>query len=418
MAMASLPGAVVWGVSGPLAMAYVYYGVMQLPRGLSRLVASLPLMAFYVHAGYGFATVFERGVYSFFFIWLTSCKVALLCWDQGPVADPWAMASFPRFLAVMNLSLQIKRQKFAERFTKANPSTTSSVVVAPQDRELSTTRHRNGELRSSDSTQNGGSTRDDDGGGSRKAVGGWMAVEASQETPMVVLRLLFKFVFLGLIIRSYRYRDAMHVGLVGLVYSFEIYVACSLIFEGIAAVVSPMVGIELEAAFDKPFLAHSLADFWGRRWNLLVSNLLRVSVYDPVLKLMLWSRPGLHTAPPSYGSVKLPQWPRSVATFACFLVSGLMHELIFYNMTRSKPTWEVTFFFVLNGSATMLEGALGQMTRLRLPKLVSIPLTVSFVLVTAIWYFYPPLVDSGIVDDSIAEFTYFFQRLHELVGGS
>ncbi|KAG0589662.1 hypothetical protein KC19_1G037700 [Ceratodon purpureus] len=439
---------VVWGVSGPLAMAYVYYGVMKLPRGMVRLVASMPLMVFYIRTGYEFGTVFERGIYSFFFIWLTSFKVALLCWDQGPVADPWAIASFPRFLAVMNLSLQIKRQKFAERFKKASvgrvkPSKhtkdslngASHVVVAPQENETSsTTRHRNGHLEMS--SDNGCTAEDDGDGGSRKGVG-WMAllkaVEASQETPLVVLRLLFKFVFLGVIVYSYKYRDLMHVGVLALVYSFDIYVACSLIFEGIAAVVSPLMGIELEPAFDKPFVAHSLADFWGKRWNLLVSNLLRVSIYDPLLRILLWSQADLHkskatlglqehsqeaatiSAPPNYAFNKLPQLPRSVATFACFLASGLMHELIFYNMTRSKPTWAVTFFFILNGAATILEGALRQNTKLRLPKVVSIPLTLSFILVTAIWYFYPPLEDSGAVEDSIAEFTYFFESLHKLV---
>jgi len=77
-------------------------------------------------------------------------------------------------------------------------------------------------------------------------------------------------------------------GLQPVLYSFFIYIAVSLIFEGIAALVSPLMGIELEPSFNKPFLADSLADFWGKRWNLLVSNLLRVSIYDPVVRFLLW----------------------------------------------------------------------------------------------------------------------------------
>jgi hypothetical protein len=102
--------------------------------------------------------------------------------------------------------------------------------------------------------------------------------------------------------------------------------------------------------------------------------------------------------------------------FSCFLVSGLMHELIFHIMTRRKPTWEVTCFFVLNGAAALLEGALRRKTTLRLPKPVSAVLTLSFVLVTAVWFFYPPLIDSGTADRAIAEFHHFFQTLYSVVG--
>lgn len=73
-------------------------------------------------------------------------------------------------------------------------------------------------------------------------------------------------------------------------------------FEGIAATVSPLLGIELEAAYDKPFLAHSLANFWGQRWNILISDLLRVSVYDPVL--LLCSGTGERSAMKSTDSAK------------------------------------------------------------------------------------------------------------------
>uniref|UniRef100_A0A2N9ISK3 Uncharacterized protein n=1 Tax=Fagus sylvatica TaxID=28930 RepID=A0A2N9ISK3_FAGSY len=30
-----------------------------------------------------------------------------------------------------------------------------------------------------------------------------------------------------------------------------------------------LVGVELEPQFDEPYLATSLQDFWGRRWNLM-----------------------------------------------------------------------------------------------------------------------------------------------------
>ncbi|SPT15871.1 unnamed protein product [Triticum aestivum] len=45
---------------------------------------------------------------------------------------------------------------------------------------------------------------------------------------------------------------------------------------------APTLGMETEPQLDRPYLASSLRDFWGRRWNLMVSAILRPSVYDPV----------------------------------------------------------------------------------------------------------------------------------------
>ncbi|KAK4360075.1 hypothetical protein RND71_022304 [Anisodus tanguticus] len=40
--------------------------------------------------------------------------------------------------------------------------------------------------------------------------------------------------------------------------------------------------VELEPPFDEPYKTSSLQDFWRRRWNLMVTNILRPTVYDPV----------------------------------------------------------------------------------------------------------------------------------------
>ncbi|XP_024369341.1 acyl-CoA--sterol O-acyltransferase 1 [Physcomitrium patens] len=423
--MANFPSLQVWAVSSP-AMAYVYYGVMRLPKGHLRLAASLPLIAFYVFVAKGFDTVFERSIYSFFFIWLTSFKIVLLCWDDGPASDPWAIASFPRFLAVMNLSLQIKREKFSQRLKG--------------HRIKSKSRDSNSAAIPSDVALNGNESKLTEP--QKPTKSSWRSllksVDGSLDWHMVVLRLLFKFVVVLLITCSYAYRSSMPLGLLYVIYSFHIYIVASLIFEGIAAIVSPMMGIELEAAFDKPFLAHSLSDFWGKRWNLLVSNLMRVSIYDPMLRFLLWNQSEHHSrtepsngeqsrnGPPSTISTSIiskpPLWARSIAMMAAFLTSGLMHELIFHNMTRQKPTWQVTVFFTLHGAATLLELAIRRKVAFRPSKWISTPLTLGFTLLTAVWYFYPPLVDSGTAEAVIDEFTCFFQKLHQsvvgLVGGS
>ncbi|KAE8813679.1 putative long-chain-alcohol O-fatty-acyltransferase 4 [Hordeum vulgare] len=75
-----------------------------------------------------------------------------------------------------------------------------------------------------------------------------------------------------------------------------------------------LLGMGLEPQFDRPYLSASLRDFWGRRWNLSVPVVLRPCVYRPVR-----ARLG-----PAAG------------VLAAFVVSGLVHELMFYPPGR---TW-------------------------------------------------------------------------------
>lgn len=292
------PLPLVLGFSSVGSMAYVYYGVLRLPRGLTRLTATIPLIAFYMYMPLTFNTVFMRGVYSFFFVWLTSFKLALLCWDEGPAADPWAVASFPRFIAVMNLSLHLKRQKFSEREKerivtanlrlkrKSSPEMVNGSGMATSDRITSVTR-RTHIVDNPTNTSAAASNGDGDMKPSRKHEYSWIEIfSESMAWQMVWLRLIVKFVALGCLCYLYTFREFIPPMVLYFVYCWHMYIICSLMFEGIAATVSPLLGIELEAAYDKPFLAHSLANFWGQRWNILISDLLRVSVYDPILLLL------------------------------------------------------------------------------------------------------------------------------------
>lgn len=93
----------------------------------------------------------------------------------------------------------------------------------------------------------------------------------------------------------------------------------------------------------QPYRAAGLGEFWGRRYNLVVSNTLRFSVFEPLQQLLqcpkreccTWSqqprdcssgcsrqRPGRCRACFTRCSVA-----HAVATTAAFAVSGLMHEL-------------------------------------------------------------------------------------------
>jgi hypothetical protein len=59
------------------------------------------------------------------------------------------------------------------------------------------------------------------------------------------------------------------------------------LFETIArslSVISAMVGVEIPALHDAPYMARSLREFWSARWNKLVGRWLRDHCYAPLAK--------------------------------------------------------------------------------------------------------------------------------------
>uniref|UniRef100_A0A7C9A4Q4 Long-chain-alcohol O-fatty-acyltransferase n=1 Tax=Opuntia streptacantha TaxID=393608 RepID=A0A7C9A4Q4_OPUST len=164
------------------------------------------------------------------------------------------------------------------------------------------------------------------------------------------------------------------------VYCAMLYLFIDVILGVSNMIVGSTIGVELEPPSDEPYAATSLQDFWGRRWNLMVTDTLRYTVYLP-LRVFLSKYLGKASA-------------SAAAIATSFLVSGLMHELIFYYMSRVRPTWEVTWFFVLHGLCVVVEVALKRALgpKLRFHWVVTGPLTVGFVMGTGFWWFFPPLV--------------------------
>ena len=66
------------------------------------------------------------------------------------------------------------------------------------------------------------------------------------------------------------------------------------------------MGFAVEKLWDCPLAATSLGDFWGRRWNRIVSGLLREVVFAPVARLA----------------------GARAALLAVFLYSGMYHEMV------------------------------------------------------------------------------------------
>ncbi|KAL9296102.1 hypothetical protein ACSQ67_021998 [Phaseolus vulgaris] len=109
-------------------------------------------------------------------------------------------------------------------------------------------------------------------------------------------------------------------------------------------------------------------------------GILRPTVYEPTLK----------------GASKVvgSRWAPLPAVMGTFVVSGLMHELILFYLGRLEPTFRMTCFFLLHGICLVAEIALKTTLtgRWRLPRFVSGPLTVVFVMGTSLSLFLPEFI--------------------------
>lgn len=208
-----------------------------------------------------------------------------------------------------------------------------------------------------------------------------------------ISKFLLKCALLALLVSLYNFRDSMHPYLILSLYCCHVYLGVELVLAITAQPVRAVIGLELEPQFNEPYLATSLQDFWGRRWNLMVTSILRPTVYLPVLRISTRVVGGRWALPP--------------AILATFLVSGLMHEVIYYYLTRARPTWEVTWFFVLHGVLVAAEVGLKKALagRWTLHRAVSGPLTVAIVAVSGGWLFFPQLIRNEVDLKAIHEYS-------------
>ncbi|XP_030471155.2 acyl-CoA--sterol O-acyltransferase 1-like [Syzygium oleosum] len=313
----------VW-ISVVTALIYCRYISKLVPVGPKRLFFFLPVILLFLLLPLRLTTISLGGLTAFFIAWLCNFKLLLLAYGKGPLVPPPPSPplSLPLFIAIASLPIKI------------SPSTGS------------------------------GASKNSSGDGLKSPVN-------------YVAKCLLVVSFFPLYLRS----DYVHEKVMLMAYSIHMYIGLEVSLAAIGAVAGRLIGVAVEPQFDEPYLATSLQDFWGRRWNLMVTSILRPSVYDPVRL--------------ASGRLVKRRWASLPAVLATFMVSALMHELIFYYIGRKEPMWGVTGFFLLHGIAVAAEVAAKKAlrgTRWRLPTEVSRLLTVGFVVVTGFWLFLPPLL--------------------------
>lgn len=186
------------------------------------------------------------------------------------------------------------------------------------------------------------------------------------------------------------YKHNLHTVLLWVViYPLYMYLPLEIALNTVKFLFTIILGCDLKPVFDEPYLATSLQDFWGPRWNPMVSSLLRSAFYFP---LKGKSNSGL---------------AMFIGGFATFLASGLFHELQSFYTSYETPSWEITLFYVLHGVCTAAEmvvkrSAFGQRWTVR--PVVSWLLTMTFVIVTNGWLYFPQITRGKEIRHYITEY--------------
>ncbi|XP_022714444.1 acyl-CoA--sterol O-acyltransferase 1-like [Durio zibethinus] len=330
----------VW-LSVIISLFYCYFIGKIIPKGIARLLCLVPIVCLFVLVPLNLSSIHLGGTTAFFIAWLANFKLLLFAFGKGPLSSP--SLSLAHFLAIACLPIKIQQNS------------------SPKS-------HLNGH---------------------NKEIPGPTKPKKGHQTP---INYAVKILLLALLLRVYDYSEYIHPTIMLVLYSFHIYFVLEIILAMVAALARLLLGLELEQQFNEPYLSTSLQDFWGRRWNIMVTNILRPTVYEPVLNICV--------------RFVGRKWAPIPAVFGTFLVSALMHELIFYYLGRVRPTWEITWFFLLHGACLMTEIALKKALghKWGLPRVVATPLTVGFVMLSGFWLFFPQLLRCRVDERAIGEY--------------
>lgn len=91
-------------------------------------------------------------------------------------------------------------------------------------------------------------------------------------------------IVLGIVIRHLVGSDMGPSPLQSLLLAIGLYCFVGVLMDGPGSVACGLLGFKILPTFDQPWMSSSLADFWGRRWNITTSHLLRALIYDPIVE--------------------------------------------------------------------------------------------------------------------------------------
>jgi len=345
-----------------LAVPYIKYGVAKAQPGLPRLAVAAPLIVANLGAPLIFNTETEtlsRTSVIFIFTWLLTFKVLGLCCNRGPLVGPW---NYPQLAAIILFPMY-------------------PLIPGAHKKEDK----KRGRLHD------------------------------SAGTPMQLLgRWLGKIATLALVVSQLNAPlESRPLAFTYVLYAFGLYSFVGFLMDGPAAVMCHVLGLEIIPTFDQPWMSTSLSDFWGHRWNITTSSILRTLVYDIIVDGRVMAKPGSKTAKPS-----LTQ--KMLGFCATFFVSGVVHELILWMIQPDgKWGWKWTMFFTMQGPLMVVEYPIKRWALKRgwhLHPWISRAITVPAMFVMAHYFFFSAvMVDTDTAERVVVACRHNFEAVQGLL---
>ncbi|CAN6697060.1 unnamed protein product [Malus baccata var. baccata] len=352
------------------------------PTGTTRLFCVLPVVFLFLYLPLNFSSMHLEGGTAFFISWLGTFKLLLFAFGKGPLASHPPI-SIGRFLAIGCLPIE-----FQENPPPKSPNPKFETYPSPskshpngQMTQNPPPKSQNPKIGTYPSPSKSNPNRQNRENPPQKSQNSKIETNPSpQKAQKLPLNQVIRGILFVILIGVLKYSEHFHQKLVLVLHCLYIYLTLENLLAIVTILTRSLSGLDLKPHFNDPYFSTSLQNFWGRRWNLVAHSILRSAVYEP-------------TRDYSAGVIGR-EWAPLPAVFGSFLVSGLMHEHIYYCMGRVRPTWEVTWFFVLHGVCLPVEIILKKALkgRCRLPRVISMPLTLGFMVVTSYWLFFPQFI--------------------------
>lgn len=219
-------------------LAIAHRAVLRLPTGLPRLVFILPILPIFFMLPWTIPIYHLRAILSFIFLWTVPSKLLLLCWDAG---IDYPSSGFLYFATIVMLPIRVRGKKAKEQ--------------------------------GHDTTHKG--------------------------------PFWWQFIAVIIILNIYSYRKGLPIWAIYVLYACHIYLGLELMLGGLAKLATACFGVESDPQFNNPFMSASLSEFWGRRWNLVVTTILRSTVYNPALLLLMRAEKHQSKVPKTLSSTNL-----------------------------------------------------------------------------------------------------------------
>ncbi|GMH38430.1 hypothetical protein BSKO_06314 [Bryopsis sp. KO-2023] len=284
-------------------------------------------------------------VTAYVFMWMTNCKVLAFCLNRGMLAaaEKW---SFWRFCGAVVCTISIKTDSFNARTGKSNLDLQSKM----------------------------------------KKIFRWSYQACCKAGLLLIIIYLLSTKEFGFLLKETLHNWALYT-----------WLGCAL--EGMQIVALAIFDINSIDSFNYPFVASSSQDNWGNRWNLTTASTMKPISYDLVMADTII---GKNTEDSSKSKKsRRPEWRRVLAVLSIFTLSGILHTVYFWYLSKLW-IWQWMVYFFMLGMAIVLEQAMEQflLKTLKIDVVRAVPSLIRHVIATVCFltmnqFFYETVYEIG-----------------------